>query len=303
MAETLMTTSVENLAYLARGTRLYGLRPVLGRPRGYWELQWVLRGGARPNHADRAVNSGKAPCLYVSHPDSPHGWTDDGASPSEVFVLHFRAVPAELGARVKMAETLIVELSESERRQLAVRLDEIADMARAADERLALKLGQVLIEVALLVLGRAAPITAKSATGNRVERALHWAEENIGENPSAAAVARAIGVSPAHLRRVFAEAGRDSPRGELAKLRIAAAQRCLREGWKLERIAQYLGFSEASVLSRAFSAVCGVSPRKWMATGRLREGLHEGEPPAGHVPPPGHEAAKPESEPEQGGAH
>jgi AraC-like DNA-binding protein len=264
-----MIAAADNLAYLGRGTRTYGLRPVLGRARGYWELQWVFRGGARPDLLNTGVKIGNPPCLYLSHPDSPHGWTDDGANSAEVFVLHFRVVPAALAVLVKPAKTLTLELDKSTRRQMWAHLEAVGEMTRTGDGRLALKLTQLLVEVALLALESAAPVTAKSRPANRVEHALHWFEENIGENPSADEVARAVGVSGAHLRRLFAEAGRAAPRVELARLRMAAAQRCLRQGWKLERIAQYLGFSEASVLSRAFAAVCGVSPRKWRAREKL----------------------------------
>ena len=266
-----------NLAYHGRGTRTYGLRPVFGRARGFWELQWIFAGTARPCRADRRVAPGAAPCLYLSHPDSPHGWTDEGDGASEVAVLHFRTVPAELGTVIKATETLMVELRESEPRQHRAHLSELWPMIENGDRRLGLKLAQVLIEVTLLVLGRAepAPGPLRGVSRDRVADALHWFEENLCENPSADAVARAVGVSPAHLRRLFAEAGRAAPREEMARLRMAAAQRCLREGWKLEKIAGHLGFSEASAFSRAFSATCGESPRKWLAAARRAAGQRE----------------------------
>ena len=263
-----------NLAYIGHGTRTYGLKPILGRPRGFWELQWVLHGEARPDNLDRSVTRGTGARLYISHPDSPHGWTDEGASRSEVFVLHFRSVPAELAAAVNQAKTHIIALDESELRQHRVRLDEIRLARAEEDPRLALKLERILVEVALLVMDRETPGQAPGRAADRVEQALHWFEENIGENPSANDVARAVGVSPAHLRRLFSAAGRDSPKTECTRLRIAVARRCLREGWKLERIASYLGYSEASAFSRAFSAAAGESPREWLKRERGdRDGL------------------------------
>lgn len=260
-----MHEGASNLMYLARGMRNYGLRPVLARPRRVWEFQWIWSGGARPERSGAEIYVGKSPCLYLSHPDSPHGWTDEGAGRSEVFVLHFRSVPEELVAMVKPAETLVVEFGDGERRQFAARLEEAWEMSRLGDARLGMKLAQVLVETTLLVLGRGAPSLARGPLASRVEHGLHWFEENLAENPTVGEVAKAVGVSAAHLRRLFAEAGRGSPREELARIRVAAAQRCLREGWKLERVAAYLGFSEASAFSRAFTAVCGKSPRKWLA--------------------------------------
>lgn len=267
-----MHRGAANLTYLARGRRNYGLRPVLGgQPRGRWELQWILRGRARPFRANEEPVATEGPCLHVSHPDSPHGWTDETAGESEVFVLQFKSIPEELAARVKPAKTLTIPLREEERRTLQTRLNEVWEMSRAGDSRLGLKLDQTLVETALLALGRSAPETRRGPMADRVERALHWLGENLGENPSIAAAARAAGVSAAHLRRLFAEAGRDTPHAELARLRMLAARRCLREGWKLERVAAYLGFSEASAFSRAFSAECGMSPRKWLAADRESE--------------------------------
>jgi AraC family transcriptional regulator len=264
LTKTRIMRATANLAYIGHGTRTYGLRPILGRPRGFWELQWVLKGNAHPDNLEADPLRTATPRLYVSHPDSPHGWTDESEASSEVFVLHFRAVPEELDAAVNPAKTLILVLNESEVRQHRGRLDEIRSAHAESDPRLTLKLDQVLIEVALLVLGRTAPDVGPVRDLGRVERALHWFEENVGENPSIEDVARAVGVSSAHLRRLFSSAGKDAPKVECMRLRIAVARRCLGEGWKLERIANYLGYSEASALSRAFSASCGASPREWL---------------------------------------
>ncbi len=263
MTETRMQGVSHNLGYLARGLRTYGRRPVLPRMRGAWELQWVLRGGARPFRADHAFPQGAAPRLYISHPASPHGWTDEGGRVAEVFVLHAGRVPEELAAWVKPAETRTIDLTERELRAQAARQEELWSLWTAGDARLGLKLEQMLVETALLVLERESPSPPPLSPLSRVERALHWFAENLGEHPDVGDVAAATGVSAAHLRRVFAEAGRASPRRELARLRMEAARRCLLEGWKLERVAEYLGFSEASAFSRAFAAETGCSPREW----------------------------------------
>ncbi|MEY4489840.1 MAG: hypothetical protein RIQ79_2348 [Verrucomicrobiota bacterium] len=247
---------------------MYGRRPILARARTYWELQWIFTGSPWQCGLEGGELPAKSPCLFISHPDSPHGWADEGVRQSEVFVLHFRAIPEELAGLVKPAKSLILDLSEGEHRQVLARLNEVWELSRGEDARLGLKLGQVLIEVALLVLGREVPSGPRGYAQNRVENALHWFAENIGEHPTVEEVARAVGMSSAHLRRIFAEAGRDAPRTEFAKLQMAAAQRCMSEGWKLERVAAFLGFSEASAFSRAFAASCGCSPRKWLATQR-----------------------------------
>ena len=43
----------------------------------------------------------------------------------------------------------------------------------------------------------------------------------------------------------------------------AVPRALLRRGDGLDRVAQQVGYGSAAALSRAFSAVCGVSPREW----------------------------------------
>lgn len=143
----------------------------------------------------------------------------------------------------------------------------------AGDGRLRLKLEQLLVEVSLAGAGALGAGGDPDATGEPGGARAALVRRKFGRAPSADDVARAVGVSGAHLRRLFAEAGHASPREEMARLRMEAAQRCLREGWKLERVAQFLGFSEASAFSRAFSATCGVSPTAWL---RREAGRDEG---------------------------
>ena len=58
------------------------------------------------------------------------------------------------------------------------------------------------------------------------------------------------------------------PSTYLAGYRITLAQDALRRGDKLDRVAQQVGYGSAAALSRAFSSVCGVSPRQWLKGGR-----------------------------------
>lgn len=254
-----------NVARVAYGRRTYGLRPVFPLPRGFWELEWIFEGGAHPVNATHEIPVVKTPCLYVSHPDSPHGWTDEGAGKSEVYVLHFRSAPAELLAVVKPAKTFVVPLKPVELRRHRKLLDEAGGLHAAKDAMWRIKFEQILLEVTLLVMERAGPVAVAEGPADRVKAALQWYEENVGENPSADDVAKAVGVTRGHLRRMFLEAGKNAPKTEFARLRMAVAQRCLIAGWKLDRIASYLGFSEASALSRSFLVVCGRSPRRWLA--------------------------------------
>jgi AraC-like DNA-binding protein len=263
--KTCMDFIAGNVARVAHGSRTYGLKPVFPLARSFWELEWVFEGNARQTNVTSETPVGNAPCLYVSHPDSPHGWTDEGTAKSQVFVLHFRSAPAELLAVVKPAKTFVMPLKSTEVRRHRKWLDAACRLHADGDPRWRIHFEQILLAVTLEVMERAGPVACADGPADRVKAALQWYEENIGDNPSADDVAKAVGVTRGHLRRMFLDAGRNAPKMEFARLRMTVAQRCLIAGWKLDRIATYLGFSEASALSRSFLAVCGRSPRRWLA--------------------------------------
>lgn len=259
-----MLRGSHNLAYSGHGVRTYGLKPVLERARGYWEFQWILTGTPRFTLANRNDQLMAAPTLCVAPPDSPHGWVDDINRHCMIAVLHFRALPPEITALISPGKPQAINLTPDQDKQHRELLDQVWAMQVARHPGLGLKLDQVVNEVGLLLLDRQQPSPPTTDTRDRVAHALHWFEENISEHPDAQTVARAVGVSAAHLRRVFAQAGRSSPRLELARLRMRAAQRGLLAGWSQEKLATYLGYSDVSAFSRAFKKIHKASPTNWL---------------------------------------
>lgn len=258
-----MISGARNLAYMSRGQRSYGQKPIIARARGVWEIQFILSGRARPTGVDCRITSGPGPRLYISPPDSSHGWTDDGDAASEVFVLHFRDLPDELRDCVTPAKPTLVEMSHKEYKALVPNLESVWKESALKNLPASLLVQRLMIEIVQLAVTRLDPTAIGPAAIDVTNRALGWLEENIGERPDVADVARAVGVSPSHLRRLFAVAGKPSPKSELTRLRIEAAQRCLRSHWKQEAIAQFLGYSDISAFARAFRSVCGMPPRVW----------------------------------------
>ena len=99
------------------------------------------------------------------------------------------------------------------------------------------------------------PQLAKALAAMHESPASPWTLESL------AAVA---GMSRSRFAEVFAERVGTPPSGYLAGYRITLAQEALRRGERLERIAQQVGYGSAAALSRAFTSVCGVSPRQWL---------------------------------------
>ncbi|HSI08214.1 MAG TPA: AraC family transcriptional regulator [Rariglobus sp.] len=245
---------------------------MLARARGYWEFEFVFTGRARPTGVDCPPPPLEKPRLYISHPNSPHGWTDDADGVSEIFVIQFQSVPEELAEIVTPAGPLQIELHDSDRHGLKLRLQDAWNASSDKDAHASLKLHQLLFDIAALAISRLKQKEWRIEPADKINRTLHWFEENLGENPTVEEAAREIGVSTAHLRRLFSDAGRPSPRAELARLKTEAAQRCLCAGWTQEAIAQFLGFSEASSFARAFYNVCGRYPGEWLKKTQSNKG-------------------------------
>lgn len=82
------------------------------------------------------------------------------------------------------------------------------------------------------------------------------------------ALAARAGMSRSRFAEVFAQVVGATPAAYLAQYRITLAKDALLHGEGLERVAQHVGYGSAAALSRAFSALCGVSPREWRAQAR-----------------------------------
>lgn len=98
------------------------------------------------------------------------------------------------------------------------------------------------------------PHLAKAIVAMHHEPATAWTLETLATRAS---------MSRSRFAEVFAQVVGETPAAYLAQYRITLAQQALLRGDGLERVAQQVGYGSAAALSRAFSAVCGVSPREW----------------------------------------
>lgn len=72
-------------------------------------------------------------------------------------------------------------------------------------------------------------------------------------------------MSRSHFAAVFHEVVGATPAEYLARFRIWIAQDMLRRDQPLKLVADKVGYSSPAALSRAFSTICGQSPRAWKA--------------------------------------
>lgn len=109
------------------------------------------------------------------------------------------------------------------------------------------------LEVGLLA-GLAEPKLAKAINAMHAEPARAWTLEDL------AAVA---GMSRARFAARFRGTVGTTPVNYLTEWRIGVAQSLLRRGKPVQLVADAVGYGSASALSRAFTALTGVSPSDW----------------------------------------
>lgn len=99
----------------------------------------------------------------------------------------------------------------------------------------------------------------------RLARVLVALHEAPGEAWSLETMAQRAGMSRSAFAARFKAVLGQAPAAYLADWRLTLAQARLRQGEPVKRIADALGYANASALSRLFSQRMGASPRDWLA--------------------------------------
>jgi AraC family transcriptional regulator len=103
----------------------------------------------------------------------------------------------------------------------------------------------------------------RSGTPRTVARAVQAIQRDYARDVSMRDLARRLNVSPYHLSRSFKETMGMTPSRYLIEVRVESARRLLRTGAgerSLAQVAQAVGFSDQSHLTRHMKRVLGVTP-------------------------------------------
>ncbi len=224
--------------------------------------------------------------LQVWHPDGLHATLD---RPSLVFYPRphwhrFRTDPVH-GADMACAYVAFQAGSANPLAQalpavLILPLDELDGAQAALDLLFTEAFGQQcgrqqlidrLFEVVLILLlrralslGRMDPGLLAGLADPRLAKALVAIHEGPEQAWTLASLAERANMSRSHFASVFGKVLGLSPGDYLMRHRIAVAQHMLRAGRPLIQVADAVGYGSSAALSRAFSAVCGQSPRAWL---------------------------------------
>jgi len=205
--------------------------------------------------------------LWLSRPDSLHGWTGEKDKPAKVIVFHFLFVPELIESLIPTCDFLEMSLT----REQNQRLQRLADQASTYWQRPArgatICFEHILLELCMLVLTHQKTATISPALAHaeqRVDAAITWFTERLAQNPGLNEVARAVGTSPSNLRRIFQEILQTSPKQIFDQIRYQRAMQLMSSpNMKLETVGESCGFGSASAFSRAFKTKFGCSPDVW----------------------------------------
>ena len=267
------------LLYRNQGQRRFGLRPIAPYPRKAWEFQFITEGKCSILIRESNVTREEplvGPALLISGPDCVHGW---GGRPSDVcqaMIFHFDdmdfTVRTLLGPRgyrrlrfspteIPMLQALYDRCNEA-RKTVGTTPPEMQKRAGFFEPMI---YRIVAIELELFFLrhipkAELGPVPNFAET--KVAEALAWYEANLVRSPTAADVARAVHISPTHLRRLFHKSRGVSPQTVFTQVQFERVKWLMRDpAMTLQQIGESSGFGSSSAFSRAFKMEFGVSPK------------------------------------------
>jgi len=260
------------LGYLNHGPRDYHSRGVHATARGMWEFQAVVAGRCGPFTTRPEDAKLRSRWLWVFAPGTVHGWTSEPGKPCRIVVAHFDTVPSAL----RDAGTLERPLSKGDARRVE-RIVTALDSDYLQPTRLSpIRYDRAMLELTLIALAdRDERPDAYAAQKTR--QALAWFVEQMDSRPTVESVAEAVGVSSAHLRRLFRDSGAATPLQEFKRLQLDRAKQLLgTTTLGVSQVAEASGFGSASDFSRTFARHVGRAPAAWRQWELGRRGRRRG---------------------------
>ncbi len=259
-AESLM------IVYCNKGLRQYDSYPERVRRRRVWEFQAVLKGKIRPLFSSGAEEASSG-TLWVFGPDNLHGWRGNGRNDeAEIAVFHFDIVPRELEQYCRRDGWISVPLENDEpswlREKVSLAWEHFFNPLKITP----VYFQHLLLDMSLFVLGKAEDFLLPDEgppAARIVARARSIYDSRMEHGIGTEQVAREIGVSVSHLRRLFQQQEGKSPAAVFTEMRVQRALELLvRTNISVTEIALTCGFSSHSAFSRTFHRHTGLSPRQ-----------------------------------------
>ncbi|MEI6491355.1 MAG: helix-turn-helix transcriptional regulator [Verrucomicrobiota bacterium] len=254
------------LIYFATGERRYGDTPLAPQRRRAWEFQIVLKG-----RIGVLLPGGPEPLqphhLWIFPPEHSHGWVGEKTRAAQVAVFHFLSAPGQLNRLLNPKGFLEIALTPRSLHQIRELADKVEPYWNHPTPGMMICYEHALMALSLIAHEACAAHAGgarQSYPQSRVNAAILWYSERMEQNPAFPQVALAVGVSTAHLRRLFHEVLQASPNQIMDQLRFQRAMQLMSDPEiKLEEVGSRCGFGSASAFSRAFKTKFGASPQSW----------------------------------------
>ncbi len=255
------------LRYYANGEILWK-EPMRCNTRTNWEFYAVIKGHCAPAFRDGEQPELREKTLWVFAPEFSHAWLDDRRNPYHRISLHFGNVPYPLDEIVRRKGWLEKPLTDDEIARLVAIAADIEPHYREPHQLSRLHFDGRLMDLALLVLSgndnAELPAPLPELANFKVESALTWYAVNLARGPTVKEVADAVHVSTSHLRRLFWQVRRTSPKGAFQRIRMEKAQELMsRSALTLEDVARLCGYAHSSHLCREYRAFHRFTPTHW----------------------------------------
>ena len=242
-------------------------RPLRCNTRTNWEFYAVVEGRCAPMFRDDDAPPLQEKTLWVFAPECSHAWIDERNHPYRRIALHFGSVPYPLDGIVREKGWIERRLTSADVGQLERIAADLEPHFLRPHTLSHLHFQARLNDLAALVLQSDDPACppALPELGNfKVESALAWYAEHLERSPSVKEVAAAVHTSTSHLRRLFWQIRRTSPKNAFQRIRLEKAQELMsRTALTLEEVSRRCGYASASHFCREYQARHHFTPTYW----------------------------------------
>ena len=241
-------------------------------------LQWA-RGRTLPCHGLVYLTAGRGEFSDRDRPRQrvqagdvlllfPHVWHNYGPDPetgwTEFWVL-YEGLLADRWLRQRWLDPEQPVLHPGVHAELLQLFDELFASARAQPPYANQIQAGLTMQLVATVLSRVqrTGTPANDPKAKAVARAQEAIEERWNQPVDMAKLARSLGLSYRHFRRLFLQHTGVPPNQYLLNLRINRAKRLLEETLTIEEVAERTGFADPFYFSRLFRQKTGITPAKW----------------------------------------
>jgi AraC family transcriptional regulator len=256
------------LRYFANG-RVRWKNRMRCNTRTNWEIYAVIDGRCGLSFSDQRAPRFAEHTLWIFAPECSHAWANAGKTDYHRIALHFGSVPYPVDEIARRhggwLERKLATADLTKLRRLAAQIEphfcRPTLLSPIVFQRALMELSLQLVEDNE---GAMLPPALTDLANFKIERALSWYAEHLASAPSVKQVADAIHVSPSHLRRLFWQGRRESPKTQFQRIRLEKAKELMsRSAFTLEEIARHCGYASASHLCREHKAAYNFTPTTW----------------------------------------